>query len=686
MIFNKITLKNFRQYRGENVLSFSHDDGSQINLIIAPNGVGKTTFSQAVIFCFYGENKLVFKLPKNSCLLNNSLIEDMSLNGKEELSVKVNFFHNNKNYMAVRKIIFEKTTHGIRKFKQSFSLWVEKIGEGYTECDNDIRQMMPIGLAHIYMFDGERIEKPISNPEFRKDLHKSIVGVLGLNKLEQALSFLGDDDKPSTVIGKVHKKIKATTSSEERVKKEVMNASLRNEELNDQINKINPSIDRLNRDIKDLQEKQSKINAIKDLRIRLNRDKEHIKSKRREESFLVDSGNELAFKCFLLLELAKTKKKYDLFKQKRNEDDLNNKSLYSNLHESVIKDIIEKNICICGRKITPENVRTLTSLSVLPHDNAVHLNYINDLYKNIYELPQLFQQLNKKSLEISNVQYEIESLEKKCELLSDKIQEKESEEEIKEIEKQLDKTGNDVVTNYQNQIKNIISHRDKRLMTVNNKEEEIRKNNVIISSNKSKMDAIYRSNIYNKKVNDVVQELRKLKNHFSKELSKNKEIAKNSIQQNMNYIVGKVMRDNYNILLDDKYSMKIIRRLDDYMTEETDILSTGQNIVIYLSFLRALFQTIKDFNFNDASKNGVIMDAALSKLDEKHTMNASKYILNSFDQLIFLSYKGQLSNELLSGISSNIGSIYELNKNSYGNVSVNKIDNITDYLFHLERK
>ncbi len=104
---------------------------------------------------------------------------------------------------------------------------------------------------------------------------------------------------------------------------------------------------------------------------------------------------------------------------------------------------------------------------------------------------------------------------------------------------------------------------------------------------------------------------------------------------------------------------------------------------IYLSFLRALLMTVEEHSeFNDVQSSGVIMDAALSNLDEEHIQQISQKILGSFDQLIFLSYKAQLRNELISGIKNKVAKVYELAKDDRGNIitTTRNVNSIEEYV------
>ena len=58
MIFKSIKLSNFRQFRNNDVITFSTDPKNNVTLFVADNNVGKTTLLQAFLWCLYGEAKL----------------------------------------------------------------------------------------------------------------------------------------------------------------------------------------------------------------------------------------------------------------------------------------------------------------------------------------------------------------------------------------------------------------------------------------------------------------------------------------------------------------------------------------------------------------------------------------------------------------------------------------------------
>ena len=54
MIIDKITLNNYRLYKGCNSITFHHKEGANVFLISGENGFGKTTFLHSLLWCLYG--------------------------------------------------------------------------------------------------------------------------------------------------------------------------------------------------------------------------------------------------------------------------------------------------------------------------------------------------------------------------------------------------------------------------------------------------------------------------------------------------------------------------------------------------------------------------------------------------------------------------------------------------------
>lgn len=55
MLLKSLKLKDFRQFKGEQEITFSTDPVRNVTVIMGENGSGKTTLAQAFTWCLYGD-------------------------------------------------------------------------------------------------------------------------------------------------------------------------------------------------------------------------------------------------------------------------------------------------------------------------------------------------------------------------------------------------------------------------------------------------------------------------------------------------------------------------------------------------------------------------------------------------------------------------------------------------------
>ena len=175
--------------------------GNNITLLIAANGVGKTTLLQAFRYCFYGKSSNYLNLPKADELINNTLVEDLKDLDRVSMFVEVVFNHENSEYLARRETFFQKSKGVLREIdSETFKLSQLVKNEGYkpfkeSEANFKIRSILPEGLSQVFMFDGERMERNISDRAFSSELKESILGILDIKKYDKLIDILGHPGK-----------------------------------------------------------------------------------------------------------------------------------------------------------------------------------------------------------------------------------------------------------------------------------------------------------------------------------------------------------------------------------------------------------------------------------------------------------------------------------------------------------
>lgn len=666
MIFKSIRLQNFRQYKHDITFEFAvpNQNKNNITLFIAANGVGKTTLLQAFRYCFYGEGNNYLNLPGKNDLVNNTLVNDINEMDETTMFVEVHFEHEGTDYIARRESKFMKKRGVLVSSSNdsSFSLSFRD-SSGYkpfrlSEANEKIQTILPAGLSYVFMFDGERMEKNISDREFSQELKESILGILDIKKYDKLIEVLGSTGKRRSVLGMLSNKKRTSTDEERKIQEKNRNLLNQKEELREELENIQNNIDKIEHKIHITKEQQTILFQKNEITLRRNKLEESIKThedtlEKLAREYIKESRQALLYKMLLLY-----KPKYDNFVNKGR----NQKSFYSYLHISTINDIQEKGVCLCGNHVDKgsleyQRLEELKKTS-LPFESAQHLNMIDQRFKQTADFKDLMKKLE-------DIRSKMKSEKKE---INDKNEEiAQINHEIKKLEKQLGVSNQDELERLNEQKISLISKK----ATL---EEKIRIIEGLLKQLKRKIDRIDANNQYNKKINEVIDIIEKIKEKLIVIKNQKDNQARSILAEKFNESLSSVIHGNYRVNIDSKYQIKII----DLGTNNdvTTLLSTGQNVVISLTFINALIETAKQLSkqINKQEKYGVIMDAALSNLDEIHIDRLCKNTINNMDQLIFLSFKRQLRDEMYQGIKGNIGKAYVLNKHEKGYVYSNQVD------------
>lgn len=680
MIFKSIRLKNFRQYKQEVLFDFSipENNRNNITLLIAANGVGKTTLLQAFRYCFYGKSSNYLNLPKADELVNNTLIDQLKDLDKDTMFVEVRFNHNNKEYIARRESTFTKAKGFLKEYdREKFEL-SELTGDGKNgfkpfkegEANDKIRSILPEGLSQVFMFDGERMERNISDKEFSSELKESILGILDIKKYDKLIEILGYPGRSTSVIGKLANKKKSSNEDDRKTREYYEKLLSAKTELEDQIADISSKIENINSKINVTQEQQKKIKENAD---KVDKKKqiydsisEHeIEIERMSKDFISKSKNALVYK--LLLE---NKKRYDTFISQGNKTE----NFYAYLHIDTIDDVENKGICICGRPIKEHTVEfdRLETLKkhALPIESSQHLNMIEQKFKQSAGYKEQIVMLNSLMQTINDKKNILQNERETVHLLS---------QEIAKAEKLLGLTN-------QLEIESLLKERDELIESKGSFNTKLKQAKDAIQKLDKKIQVLDKNSEYNQRINRVIELVTNLKSKLEAIKNTNDGNARNILAEKFNLLLSKTIQGKYDVTIDNKYQMKIVDLGNG--KDVTSSLNTGHNVVISLTFISALIQTAKILSkkIDNSEKYGVIMDAALSNLDELHIEKLCKNTLNSMDQLVFLSFKRQLRDEMFSGIKDNIGKAYELKKHPEGDVYSNQLLNndLYDYIHQKE--
>lgn len=209
MRLKKIILENFKQYYGQQFISFSGADESDeqnVTVVYGENGRGKTTLYRSLMFGFYGDRALEqdeYEDNEDSIiyLANLKALDEAAEEDKAiHVGVTIEFSHNGEQYEIYRYFSAIKDENGeIHEDMPAVKLSIIKT-DGNTEYYDEtksaeiteiINSILDERVKNYFLFDGERIESLTKASKKQKENIrmgiKNLLKIDNLFLLKQAL-------------------------------------------------------------------------------------------------------------------------------------------------------------------------------------------------------------------------------------------------------------------------------------------------------------------------------------------------------------------------------------------------------------------------------------------------------------------------------------------------------------------
>ncbi len=181
MKLNKIIIKNFRSYYGENCFELS--DG--LTLFIGDNGDGKTTFFEALEWLFDTS-----KDNKSESNISEKRKAEIQIGNSDEVSVTMTFEHGGEKEIC-KKFIFEKTADNFVTTRNFFFVGYEIIGpeRHYRDGKTLLESCFDTVIRRYCLFKGERELNVFDNNTALKTLVDTFSGIKQFDNLVEMTSY-----------------------------------------------------------------------------------------------------------------------------------------------------------------------------------------------------------------------------------------------------------------------------------------------------------------------------------------------------------------------------------------------------------------------------------------------------------------------------------------------------------------
>lgn len=186
MIFQRLTLHDFGVYAGRQEIELAPPSKSRpIVLVGGLNGSGKTTLLDALQLALYGDQARTSN--RGTMAYHEYLARSINRNSVHgEASIALSFRH--------RTPGSESSYHIHRSWRKSAKGAIESFAVVRDGIPNPVlasnwmvhvQTMLPVGISHLFFFDGEKVESYASSDRTPELIETGILKLLGLDTVDQ---------------------------------------------------------------------------------------------------------------------------------------------------------------------------------------------------------------------------------------------------------------------------------------------------------------------------------------------------------------------------------------------------------------------------------------------------------------------------------------------------------------------
>ena len=655
MLLQSIKLENFRQFRNESIDFADGKNGKNVTIIIGENGTGKTTFAQAFFWCLYGETEF-----SDKNILNKMVATEMRPGQECKVQVTLKLHHGEVDYTLIREQIYRKdVSNRIKADNTTFDIAV-KDSSGNTnyvkksQCESEVKGILPKELSRYFFFDGERIEKmskDIATGKKATDFADAVKGLLGLNAMYSAIQHFNPRIRSSVISSyessynaQSNTKIKEYTDTIERCKTEIAAIDARIEELDNEIESARARKAEKTEEIKqyaegeELQEKKEKLLG----KIRTaERSKSNV-YKLISKDF---NGSLSSFFSISLIQRA-----LELL----SEMDFAGKDI-PYMHAKTIEYLLKQKICLCGTHLDEGTIpytKVKELIEYLPPQSISTTigDFKKESKRRANDRRDIYGQVSDHLAVISQQDDDLTDLRDELAIVEGKLSGGDVRAKVRAINNEIqicDQT-----------IRKDNDERDRKIAEKGKKESEMeradteRRNLTLLDDSNKKIE------IYKAYAERIYRELQEVYAASEAEI-------RERLQTTINDIFKQIYEGGLYLTIDEKYHISV------YATDyDGDVeTSTAQSISVIFAFITGIIKMARD-NRNATDEDAqllssepypLVMDAPLSAFDKRRIKTVCQALPETAEQVIIFikDSDGELAEEHMG---DRIGSRHQFDK------------------------
>jgi len=655
MLLQSIKLENFRQFRDESIDFADGRDGKNVTIIIGENGTGKTTFAQAFFWCLYGETEF-----SDKNMLNKLVATEMRPGQEKKVQVTLKLRHGEVDYTLIREQIYHKDSSNKIKADNTVFDIATKDASGNTtyvkksQCESEVKSILPKELSRYFFFDGERIEKmskDISTGKKATDFAEAVKGLLGLNAMYSAIQHFNPRIRTSVISSyessynsQSNAKIKEYTETIERCKTEIATIDARIEELDSEIESATARKAEKTEEIKqyaegeELQETKDKL--LKKIAV-AERSKANIYK-------LISRDFNGSLSSFFSISLVERALKM------LSEKDFAGKDI-PYMHAKTIEYLLKQKICLCGTHLdegTIPHAKVKELIDFLPPQSisTTISDFKKESRRRANDRQDVYGQVRDHLAVISQQDDDLIDLRDELAIVEGKLSGGDVRAKVRAINNEIqicDQT-----------IRKDNAERDRKIAEKGRKESEMeradteRRNLTLLDDNNKKIE------IYKAYAERIYRELQEVYATSEAEI-------RDRLQATINEIFKQIYEGGLYLTIDDKYHISVYA--NDY---DGDVeTSTAQSISVIFAFITGIIKMARD-NRNATDEDAqllssepypLVMDAPLSAFDKRRIKTVCEALPETAEQVIIFikDTDGELAEDYMG---AKIGSRHHFDK------------------------
>lgn len=643
MLLESITLENFRQFRHESIDFAQGDNGKNVTIIIGENGTGKTTFAQAFFWCMYGETEF-----SDKDMLNKLVAAELKPSQEAKVQVKLCLKHGNIRYTLMREQTYRKDYSNRVKGDNTVFDIARTGPDGNTtfvkksQCESEVKSILPKELSRYFFFDGERIEKmskDISTGKKATDFADAVKGLLGLNAMYSAIRHFNPRSKLS-VIGSYessydshsNSKVKEYTDTIERCKTEISLIDDRLDELDNQVEQASARKTEKLEEIKqyaegeELQRKKEamlqKIERV--IQARASTVKQIYKDFNGSMSAFFSTSLMFDAMCFL------------------SGKDFTGKDI-PYMNDKTIEYLLKQKVCICGTHLDEgsvpfNNVKALIDYLPPQSISTSIKDFKNEALHRANSKQELFEQVKSGLAVISQQDDDITDYQDELQAIESKLSGSDVRQKVRAINAEMqicDKT-----IRQSNNERDRLLQKKGGLSTTMERADTERRNLTLLDDKNKKIE------IYKAYAEHIYNELLEVYTTSEAEI-------RSRLETTINDIFKKIYEGGLYLTIDDKYHISVYANDYDGNVET----STAQSISVIFAFITGIIKMARE-NRNSINEDAqllssepypLVMDAPLSAFDKRRIKTVCEALPNTAEQVIIFikDTDGELAEEYM---------------------------------------